>query len=70
MQAPNIDTDHRLWRLPQVLAAFPVSRATWYEGIRAGRFPRPVRLGPRSVAWRASDIQALIERLAAETAEG
>jgi prophage regulatory protein len=52
-----------LLRLPQVLKVFPVARTTWWRGIKDGRFPRPVRLGPRSVAWRASDIRELIERL-------
>jgi predicted DNA-binding transcriptional regulator AlpA len=52
-----------LFRLPQVLKVIPVSRTTWWRGIKEGRFPRPVRLGPRSVAWRASDIQALIASL-------
>lgn len=49
-----------LLRLPQVLARVPVSRATWYSGIKTGRFPRPVYLGPRCVAWRQSDIDKLV----------
>ncbi len=52
-------------RLPQVLALIPVSRSGWWAGIRSGRYPRGVKLGPRTTAWRASDIRALAERLAA-----
>jgi len=37
-----------------------VSRATWYAGIKAGRFPRPVCLGPRPVAWHQSDIDRIV----------
>ena len=60
-----------LLRLPQVLSVIPVARSTWWAGVRAGRFPRPVRLGPRSVAWKAADIRALVERLSNhEAAEG
>jgi predicted DNA-binding transcriptional regulator AlpA len=51
-------------RLPQVLAVFPVSRSTWWAGVKTGRFPAPVRLGPRTVAWKVSEILALIEGLA------
>ena len=50
-------------RLPQVLALIPVSKSTWWEGCRTGRFPKPVKLGPRTTAWRAEDILALVERL-------
>jgi len=49
-----------LLRIRGVLSRFPVSRATWYAGIKAGRYPAPVSMGPRAVAWRSSDIDALI----------
>ena len=48
-------------RLPQVLSVFPVSRSTWWSGVRNGRYPQPVKLGERCTAWRAEDIRALIE---------
>ncbi|MBL8407519.1 MAG: AlpA family phage regulatory protein [Candidatus Accumulibacter sp.] len=48
-------------RLPQVLATFPVSKSAWWDGIRTGRFPKPVRLGARTVAWRVEDIRLLIK---------
>ena len=50
-------------RLPQILTLIPVSRSTWWEGCRTGRFPKGVKIGPRTTAWRASDIAELIERL-------
>ena len=49
-------------RLPQVLAVFPVSKSSWWAGCKSGRYPIPVKLGPRTTAWRVSDIRALIER--------
>lgn len=49
-------------RRPALPAIIPVSRTTWYDGIKAGRFPKPVALGPMSVAWRAEDIRRLIEQ--------
>jgi prophage regulatory protein len=55
-----------LLRLPQVLSLIPVSASSWWSGVKAGRYPLPLKLGPRTTAWRASDILALIERLANE----
>lgn len=52
-----------LLRLPKVLQRFPVSRSDWYAGVRTGKYPTPVKLSERSVAWRTSDIDALIDSL-------
>ena len=38
----------------------PVSRATWYRGIKEGRFPKPHYLGSMTAVWLMSDIQKLI----------
>lgn len=48
---------------PATPAIIPVSRSTWYAGVRSGRFPQPVHLSERTAAWRVEDIRALIERL-------
>lgn len=50
-----------LLRLPQVLQLVPVGRSTWLAGVKAGRFPSAVKLGPRTVAWRGEDIERLIK---------
>jgi predicted DNA-binding transcriptional regulator AlpA len=42
----------------------PVSTSTWWAGVASGKFPKPVKLGPATTAWRAEDIQALIKELA------
>ena len=39
----------------------PVSKATWYEGIRKGRFQKPIKLSKRISVWRVEDIRALVE---------
>ena len=53
-------------RLPQVLSVVPISKSSWWEGCRTGRYPKPVKLGPRTTVWRAEDIAALVERLGAQ----
>ncbi|WP_165068064.1 MULTISPECIES: AlpA family phage regulatory protein [unclassified Desulfovibrio] len=58
-----------LLRLPQVLALIPVSRSAWWAGCKSGRYPKPVKLGPRTTAWRAADIAALLEKLTVDPEE-
>lgn len=53
-----------LVRVAQILAPrgpIPVSRSTWWSGVKSGRFPKPQKLGPRTTAWRVEAIRALIE---------
>lgn len=47
---------------PPVPPLIPVCSASWWAGIRAGRYPKPVKLGPRTTAWRVEDIRALIAK--------
>lgn len=51
-------------RLAQILGPggpIPVSKSTWWQGVKNGRYPKPVKLGPRITVWRVEDIRALIE---------
>jgi prophage regulatory protein len=50
---------------PPIIPIIPVSKSTWWAGVKSGRYPRPIKLGPRITAWRVSDIRALIEKLPA-----
>ena len=52
-------------RLADILAPagpLPIGRSTWWQGVRDGRYPQPVKLGPRITAWRVSDVLQLIEQ--------
>ncbi|MBR1069149.1 AlpA family transcriptional regulator [Bradyrhizobium liaoningense] len=49
---------------PPIPALIPVSRSTWWAGVTTGRYPKPIKLGPRITAWRVQDIRELIERCA------
>lgn len=48
---------------PPIQAIIPLSKSTWWAGIRDGRFPKPVKLSTRCTAWRVSDIRTLVEGL-------
>ena len=50
-----------LLRLPQVLAIVPVGKTTWWAGVKAGRYPKPIKISARCTAWRSSDIQKFLE---------
>lgn len=43
-------------RVPTVLKVFPVSRSTWMNGVKAGRYPKAIKVSERGVGWRWGDI--------------
>ena len=56
-------------RLTQVLTVIPLGKTCWWEGVKAGRFPKPVKLSARCTAWRAEDIRELIKTSVQSSAE-
>lgn len=48
-------------RLPQVLQLIPISKSSWWAGVKSGRYPAAVKLSERTTCWRSSDIRKLIE---------
>ena len=48
---------------PPIPPINPVGKTAWWAGIKSGKFPQPVKLGPRTTAWRADDIRALVAEL-------
>lgn len=67
MQFPNTG----LVRLPQIIgdpnadppipAFIPVSKSNWWDGVKRGRYPQPVKVSPRVTCWRAEEIRALAD---------
>ena len=60
----------RLLRLWQIVGdpkkneppLIPISKSSWWAGVKSGRFPQSVKLGPRTTAWRESEILEIVER--------
>jgi predicted DNA-binding transcriptional regulator AlpA len=49
--------DEQLLRVKQILEDYiPVGKSTWWKGVREGRFPQPIKLGPRTTVWKRSEI--------------
>lgn len=62
----------RIWQIvgnpkatPPTPALIPVSRTTFLNGVKSGKYPRPIKLGERTTAWKVEDIRALIAKLGA-----
>lgn len=45
---------------PPTPPIIPIGKSSWWEGVKSGRFPKPVKLGPRTTVWRVEDIRQLI----------
>ena len=58
LRLPQILGDARA--VPPIPALIPVKRTSWWAGVKTGRYPKPVKLGPRMTAWRVEDIRAFI----------
>ncbi len=44
-------------------ALIPIARSSFLNGVKSGKYPKPVKLGERTTAWRVEDIRALIETI-------
>lgn len=53
-------------RLLLILSVLPIGKTTWLDGVRTGRFPKPVHLG-RSTLWKVDDIRRVIADIEAGT---
>jgi predicted DNA-binding transcriptional regulator AlpA len=50
---------------PPIQALLPVSRSSFLNGVKEGRYPAPYKIGLRGVAWKLAEIEALLENLGA-----
>lgn len=56
---------------PPIPALIPVSKSTWWAGVKSGRYPKPSKaLGPRITAWRVEEIRAFIENSTSSSEAG
>lgn len=44
-------------------AIIPISRSSWWAGVKSGRYPQSVKLSQRCTAWKVADIRALLDAL-------
>lgn len=60
----------RIWQIignpkaePPTPALLPIGRTSFLNGVKSGKYPKPVKLGERTTAWKVEDIRALIGQL-------
>ena len=63
VKADELLVDAGYLRLREVLKVFPVSKSTWWHGIKEGKYPAGVKLSARTTAWKVTDIIRLIEEV-------
>jgi prophage regulatory protein len=49
--------------IPPIPAIIPVSKSSWWLGVGDGKYPKPIKLGPKTTVWKAEEIRGLIERI-------
>ena len=63
----------RLLRLKQIIgdpkssppleAIIPISKSSWWAGVKTGRFPQAIKLGENTTAWREDEVRELVDTL-------
>lgn len=46
---------------PPIPPLIPIGKSTWWNGVKSGRFPKPIKLGSRITVWRVEDIRKLLD---------
>lgn len=64
----------RIWQIVgdkkrEIEPLLPIGKSTFLLGVKSGKYPKPVKLGARTTAWRKSDIDALLARIAGEVVQ-
>jgi prophage regulatory protein len=52
-----------LLRVNQILRFIPISRSSWWAGVKSGRYPKPFKLSERTTVWKSQDIKSICEGL-------
>lgn len=62
-----------LWDISQTCRYFaaggssPIDPSTLYRGIKAGRYPKPIKIGAKYSRWRRSECEAALEKIMASS---
>ena len=49
---------------PPIPPIIPVSKSSFWNGVKSGLYPAPLKLAPRTTVWRVEDIREFIEQAA------
>ena len=49
---------------PPIQPILPISKSSWWDGVKSGRFPKAVKIGANTTVWREDEIRSLVDKLA------
>ena len=49
---------------PPIQPILPLSKSSWWDGVKSGRFPKAVKIGANTTVWREDEIRSLVDELA------
>ena len=56
--------------IPPIPPLIPVSKSTWWAGVKSGRFPRSYKLGPGTTVWKAAEVRDYLVSVEQSASEG
>ena len=49
---------------PPIQPILPISKSSWWDGVKTGRFPKAIKIGANTTVWREEEIRSLVDKLA------
>jgi prophage regulatory protein len=49
---------------PPIQPILPISKSSWWDGVKSGRFPKAIKIGANTTVWREDEIRSLVDELA------
>jgi prophage regulatory protein len=56
-----VNTSPKFYRLNHLKQLLPVSGSSIWGWVKAGKFPKPIKLSENCTAWKASEVDAWIQ---------
>ena len=49
---------------PPIQPILPISKSSWWDGVKSGRFPKAIKIGANTTVWREDEIRSRVDELA------
>ena len=49
---------------PPIQPILPISKSSWWGGVKSGRFPKAMKIGANTTVWREDEVRSLVDELA------
>ena len=48
---------------PPIEPIIPISKSSWWEGVKSGRYPQAIKLSANTTVWREDEVRALVDKI-------